>query len=522
MSALKGFSTLELLIAMTILVLALGGVILLAFSNQTVLVDSQLAGESLAKTQEMLEEAQTLSRKDFRLVNPIQPVTDGMFTKTLTVATQPDWFSKKITATVTWTGEFMRSQRTVLSTIVSNFENPVGADTCASELSGDWTDPEVKNATTDFATLAGDAGGYYGISDLDASLDTSVSTNRDRLYVAVNDTGAVSGKTFFTFNITNPASPVLVPDKSIDNDATSDDGINAIHVAGRYAYAASARTGAFNTPPTPCDNLSGTNPSCGQLYVIDLGVTPASLIYTLQVASVEGVGGQGIGKSVFYKDGYVYLGLTKTANGPEFNIIDVHNPTAPFWLSGLSTGATVNNITVRSTVDGTFAFIATPNSTLGGGNDEISVIDVSNPANPVYISGFTGPNNEGNGKVLYAIGDYLYAGETNNTSYPEFFRTDISSPLQFAAKNPYPLTNPSLFSYEAGSSVNGVVVRDFVAFLATTAGQLLTLNISNPASVTQYAPPLSLNGPAAALDCEGNYLYAASNPSGGNLYVIAP
>ena len=66
------------------------------------------------------------------------------------------------------------------------------------------------------------------------------------------------------------------------------------------------------------------------------------------------------------------------------------------------------------------------------------------------------------------------------------------------------------------------MVRDYLAFLVTTAGQLLTKRIDTPANVTQYAPPLSLTGAAAGLDCEGNYLYAITNQTNGNLYVIAP
>jgi len=41
-----------------------------------------------------------------------------------------------------------------------------------------------------------------------------------------------------------------------------------------------------------------------------------------------------------------------------------------------------------------------------------------------------------------------------------------------------------------------------------------------PRYITQYlSSPISLGNPAAALDCEGNHIYVASNDSSGNGYI---
>ena len=65
-----GFSTLEMLIAMAILVLALSSVVITGASSQSLIVDSQISSEALGKAQRSLEYMQALARKDFKLVNP--------------------------------------------------------------------------------------------------------------------------------------------------------------------------------------------------------------------------------------------------------------------------------------------------------------------------------------------------------------------------------------------------------------------------------------------------------------------
>ncbi len=76
----KGFSTLEMLLAMSILILVLTAVILVSFGNQAMIIDSQTNAEALNIAQGLLEKAQPDSRKDFNLVNPVATTTtdDGL------------------------------------------------------------------------------------------------------------------------------------------------------------------------------------------------------------------------------------------------------------------------------------------------------------------------------------------------------------------------------------------------------------------------------------------------------------
>ena len=59
-----GFSTLEILIALTVLVLSISAVLLMQPQSS---VDTQTESEALNQAQEMLEHTQALARKDFKI-----------------------------------------------------------------------------------------------------------------------------------------------------------------------------------------------------------------------------------------------------------------------------------------------------------------------------------------------------------------------------------------------------------------------------------------------------------------------
>jgi hypothetical protein len=155
-----------------------------------------------------------------------------------------------------------------------------------------------------------------------------------------------------------------------------------------------------------------------------------------------------------------------------------------------------------------YIYLATPNS------QELTVLDVHDPANPTFVGSFDAPGGSGNGKSIYGVGDTLYLGRTLGGS--ELYVLNNSNPAT---------TLPSLGSYDLGSdSINGLIVRDNVAF-ALTNNQLHMLNIDNPASISAFSSAITLPGASTSggsdLDCEGNTLFAGTNANGG-LYIIAP
>ena len=487
-----GFLTLEVMIALVLMVLSITAVIVVSFGNQDMLVGGATNAEGVQKGQELLEQAEALARKDFNLVNPVATTTNGIYHSSLSVELPSplDYFSKKITAHVTWTDERHIPHQVSLSSVVTNFPNALGGDTCNSALSGDWAHPQIANTLTDFAQLAEDSGGIYPI--------TEVNAYKGKLYVTVNNTGR-NTETFFIFNIDNPANPTLIAKRDNDVNAT---GLNAVTVA---AHTSDSKTYAYVA--------SASSFPKGQLQIFDVSdaFTPhlvyfpdGNTVFKIATTTVTGGGSQGVGNTIFYQDGYIYLGLTKPTSGPEFNIIDVHDPTNPSWVGGFTVGKTVNAIDVR----GNYAYLAL--ATTNG--QELIVLDISNPASPTQVGGFNAVVGAGRGKSISLVGDKLYVGETAPNAGPEFYVLNSGTP-----------GDPQMIgSQEIGQSVNGLIVRDSLAFLLTNS-ELNILNIANPNTITAFAPALTLpgSGPSggSSLDCEGNVLYAGTN-SNGKLYVI--
>jgi prepilin-type N-terminal cleavage/methylation domain-containing protein len=515
----KGFSTLELMIAMAIIVMVLSAVVMTSFGSQAFLVNSQTNEEAMKIAQKMIEQEEGLTRKDFNLVNATtnnETDTTG-YCPTITVngtelkfirysaedvyceridvnEKTPEYTTKEVTARVTWKDERGNwkddDHMMKLTTLVTNFNSAEGNDTCNSSLSGDWTNPKIEY----IPTLSGKK-----ITDIDAY--------RGKLYVTVNNTSGNTDSTLFVFNIdtsSDPNNPKLTLIDSVDNSTVSA-GLNAVVVAGHYVYVANGYGADFNT--------CAVGGNCAQLQIFDINNLHAAPI-NLKIPGVFGKGGQSIGDSIFYKNNYIFLGLAKTgvnpdtgaSNGPEFNIIDVHNPLHPFLVSGnsYSVGNAVNSIYVKNQ----YAYLATPNN-----NQELTVLDLDDMSKSVK---YDTPGNSGNGKSIYTVGDNLYLGKTVSSTNNEFMVLNNSYPL-YINKN-----NPSPASMDIGASVNGLIVRDYLAFLLTN-NELNIVNIKNPENITNFTSPVNLpnssSSGSSSIDCEGNYIYAATNSNGG-LYII--
>ena len=61
----RGFSTVEMMIAMAVMILVLAAVVLLSFGSQSLLADSQGNAEALSLAQLMLEAQESLARNKF-------------------------------------------------------------------------------------------------------------------------------------------------------------------------------------------------------------------------------------------------------------------------------------------------------------------------------------------------------------------------------------------------------------------------------------------------------------------------
>ena len=487
----------EILLAMEVMICALAAVVLMLFGAQDTAADLQAGSEAMARALKMLGEQRALARKDFRLVNSTSTV-DGIFRESIEVAIR-SYSIKNVKVIVGWKAGG-RAQKIELSTLVADYNATAGNDTCDSNLSGDWSQP--RKIIFNFAVLTGEAFENYAITDVDAY--------KGKLYITSNDSSA-NKETFFVFSINDPENPVLI--NKIDNDLNNT-GLNAVAVGtarnGKtYAYVASASS--FTR---------------GQLQIIDVSedIDPPQIVATFKIDS-ETVNESGIGNSVYYSEGLVYLGLTKTGSGSsggEFNIIDARDfPDRPLsLLKSIPIGNNINSIFAK----GKYVYLATPNS------QELKVFKIEDPAVPVFKEGFDWIGG-GNGKSVYAVGDVLYFGRTAPSLGPEFFILDNDDPEKLQINNS---VLPRPYAREINSSVNGLIVRDYLAFLLTTKqsanpGQIQILRVDAPQNISIFADAIILpddgnplpnyTGSGVAMDCEGNYLYAASIDGSGKNYL---
>lgn len=503
---MRGFSTLEILIAMAVMVLTLTAVILASFGDQSMLGQASDDSEAVGKAQAMLESGQANARKDFRLVTDIATSSDGIYQESLSIADIADdpYTSKRMTATVSWQDENRTTRSVSLTTLVTDFQDASTLDTCDPSLAGKWSAPSVKTyvlATGDLLPSSAPAGHAFSATNPISSIDAY----HGRLYIGVSKKASAADDSLFVFDISDPSrKPQYLG--SIDNNASVTEGVSGIVAAGGYLYAGNTHVTNFKT----CKPSA----NCSQMQILDItapSAMPAAvnfLVPTSSMPSVTGTStGQALGNALFYQNGYVYLGLTKTATGPEFDIIDVHDPNNPKWIGGYQIGWSINQIYVRNG----FAYLATDDK-----SRELTILDVHDPYSPKLASTFdpTGTLGFEVGKSVYARGDTIFVGMSAASGSPEVYSLNIAHPWA-------PSANASKV---IGSSILGMFARDSILFvLASTIQQFELLDISVPAAIKSYAPPIALPGIGASLDCEGDYFYVASNNgSRGNVSIIGP
>jgi len=483
----KGFSTLEILIAFAVIILCMGAVVIVTFGNQSISVDSQNNSEAIGKAQKVLEDARATSRFDFNLVNPkTETELSGSlsFLKKLEVR-QVDLFTKQATSTISWQSGG-RTLSVFFTTLFTNPDSVNGGGTCSSVLTGNWKVPQI--TTYEFGKdLLGDPSSGFPL--------TAIDVYAGKLFVSVNNGNGNNDPTFFIFGLGNPTVPNLIT--SMDNNPSVRPGLNSIHATNDYVYGANARRSDFST----C-----TAGVCGQLQIIDISVIPPVVVSTFKIPGVTGDGGQAIGESIFYKDGFVYLGLAKTDSGPEFNIIDVTTPGSPVYKGGYSVGNGVNDIIVR----GDYAYIASPNT------ENMTILNISDPTNPWRVGGYS-PAGGSNGKSLGIVGNTLYLGRTFGSN--EFYILNITEPTTVSE-----ITHKDIGTGNK-TTINSLSTRDYLAFMITDE-KFEVWNIADTANIYPWTPGGLVSefqdlpgGEGTAMDCEGNYMYVGSLPSSDKGFI---
>jgi hypothetical protein len=450
----EGFLTLEIILCLALVSIFVSGVFALAFSNQYMAQDGENSAYALRLAHTGIEEALA---EGFGFASLPDQVNGG-FTEHL----QTDWLSdyaKKITSRVSFTSSG-RPLVVELNSLVTDWQNSLGKDTCALELSGDWKSPVLRGVLS--------IGANNPATDIDAS--------NGKVYVSTN--GATqSMDDFFVVDAGDLEHPSII--KSINTGP----GLNSLQVAGDYIFAAN----------------SSIN---GQLQIIKIS-NPNSPAVMLNVKLPDAASG-GVGSSIFYSNGKVYIGTPKNA-GPEFYVYNVQNPLAPYFLGEFEIGSGVNKIYVY----GNYAYLAT------GDVNRFRILDISNPGSIKEVGDFSDVGGTAqSGESLAMLGGQAVLGRAGGLPgdhIPELYLLDVNNPQNIQNLN----------SADINMSINDIFLRGGLAFLATnkTNGQFQIYNFTN--NKLAYFSSVALPASAVALDCEGeNFFLALSGDPA--LQIISP
>jgi len=294
---------------------------------------------------------------------------------------------------------------------------------------------------------------------------TDIEVRNDFIYLSA-DSSTASMPDLFIIDNTNPNNPTIV------STLNTGPGINAIEVAGPYIFAAQAST-------------------VNQLQIIDIHdrMNP-KVISQLKVNLPTATTTPPFAQSIYYNNGYVYLGTSKW-NGEEFNVIDVSNVKSPVIVGTFETSTLINDIGV---LDDT-AYLASSDQM------QMRTIDIVDKSNPKLLNSFSASGwQTQEGKVIDIFEDNISLGRTvggfNVASNHEIFTFGSTT-----------------ISRDIPGGIYGILTRKNDLFLLTHANsrefQVFDPSLQNK----KYDFPLSSS--PVKMTCDNSKLYFATGKSNG-------
>ncbi len=489
-----GFSTIEILIALTLMILVMSAVTLVTFGNQSVSADSETNTEALHQGQMMMEKAIQTSRASFDSVSSYsQNYSSGInYTMNLLINSAP--CGKQATTTVAWLGDHNRSEKVTLNSLLTNIPEAVrlGGNCATTPPPADgWRHPTTLNSI-DFTP-----GGVPA---------TSVAVMNKNVFM----TGAASAPSKPDFYIYDSNSVSLTQPPILKKALDTGPGLNFVVVmydtasGNYYAYVAN-------------------NDKNTQLQVIKIpksDLTTASLVACASMCSLNTHGVPATdpapeGQTIFYYDHKIYLGLQQTT-GPEFHVFDVSSPESPSWLNSYNLGGDVNQIVVKyyATLNKTLAFLAT-----SGVPHHVVVLDVTNPSSG--ISFVTSRDFAGSEKVnaISINGNILFAGrsQSGSPSEPDIIALDIIDPVNSGL--------PVLGNYYLNAhDVNALAAVGKFLFVGTndSNNSFVVLDVSNLSSISSWSDVFNYSQITKGLVYENNLVYTANRSNDALRVVYSP
>lgn len=494
----KGFSIVEVLLAMAIFAIFATGIFYLSLDTIQRDTKINLNTEALLYAKEGIEAVRNMRDKNYLVLTngdyglslnegswefvAAPEDISGFYERTITIedvyrneegeineeGIYLDPETKKITSEVIWYQKGIIPKSISLTTYLSNWTGDDWIQTTCDEFTGgtfenteisETVAPPDNNCGIVLTTTESESEFFSSVNVGKHGTDVEVEENY--AYLSVNN----DLKGLAIINISNPASPVITKEVNIGKKGRYvEKAGNYVHVgvqswllgwamvnvsnpATAYWYFSWPMGGYGNKPTVSGDTLFmgiDTNYWSFQVYDISGDLLPIPLlmdIYNFNSAV----------HVIELNGNYAYVGTDKDNKG--LRIMNISNPYNVTEVASLDAGEEVNAITFL----GQLAFVATEEST-----NSLQVIDISDPQHPGIV---TSLNVGGEIQDLVISGDYLYAA------------------------------------------------------VDTVGSGLAAVNISNP-----FSPYLVYNmdvqGKGTGIDADENYIYVSTDTSNKGLVIV--
>ncbi len=484
-----GFSTLELVIALALLIVVIVGGLHANIAAQYWSMTSETSNEALYKAKTLIETARAVSGANFQSVsstpltraeNPDDPadaacISGGMCYHTRSTVFDISSCSKYVEAYVEWSlgGRYPTSTATLYTNLTDNEEIiALGGDCILNEPSGAWgsDDPETVGSAT-----------------LSPQLTLGMDVLQKRIYLV--SASAPQFRVFKTPNVVGQNPSLLGSTSGMGFRLNGVDTVRDLSTGRTYAFVTQ-------------------HASTSQLAVIDVTDASApSLISKRTLGGVSQTGSYPEGWRVFAYSGRLYV-TTRETTGPELHIFNINNPTQPAEVVSATTelNRTVNDLVVREEEVGgsvhRYLFMAADANT-----KELAVYDVTGDA-PVERNAVDLPG-DADALTLFITGDRLYLGRASSGE-PELYAFNVKD---FIAGNDTPIAMS-----EAGTSVTTIRGTGSMLTIGTsntgnefqvwsTDTTLWNASVANSARLTSYSfAPLAPLG----VELNTNWVYVLS------------
>lgn len=486
----KGFSTIEMVLALLIISISLTATVGLVFGGQSLSIGTNINNESLYLGQKQMENVRATSRNDFgALVEGTTNDTSNVGYKIDRIVENIDDYTKQVTVVVNWLLGGTHQLPVSLSTIVSNPPSFFAGDTCQTPLATDWSSPKVLNT------------GKIDVGSGNTATSIAVSKINDKLYAFITASGGGSHSNFFVVDVsTDIKNPTIVG--QVPFGTFSQPELDSVFISGNYAYVAGYNHGG------------GFNDQGGTVSV---------------------------------QDGYAHVGTNK-GKLTQFGIIDVNQPSSPIVLNNSKMLLPINYS--YFVIDATQIPSVAPTIAFKDGlvSEQINLIQINNKKAYVSTEGYEGSTEEipdGEGFLIYDVstltspipkgafdsGAHGYGMYTKDPAHillgsggnGELFTLMQNSSNDITKIDPFPIS--------IGKRISGLMLSGSYIFLAaqdaTKTFQVLDgtdlSNLTAPIASLDFSGTGSGKGaPAGGMDCQNNTFYMVTDSQNDALKIIIP